>query len=128
MLAILLMACSRESPIERTAAELTEGQMPRKMKSVEGMVVDFLPARVVVCNPDIPYVGPNFGSNEGRNPLMMPLWLPQEHIDLKPGDWIQFDLTIDWTQSIPLQMAPNITRLKRRGRPAGCHGAILKPS
>ena len=116
-LVFLLAACSK--PVQNRYAQV---QPPRTLSSVSGMVSGFLPARVVVCNPAIPYVGPIHDDvKEGINPLMMPFWLPGEadELNLQNGEWIQFDLNIDWSQEKPLQIA-NLTRLDRRDKPSGC--------
>jgi len=126
ILALLLAACSKPAADRSPLTAATHG--PRKVSSVTGIVAGFLPARVVVCSPDspsIPYLGAEAGS-KGKNPLMMPMWLPEsgEKLKLAPGDWIQFDLTIDWLQFNPLQIAPNLTRIERREVGAACGGGL----
>ena len=116
-LILLLTACSK--PAQNRYALV---QPPRTLSSLSGMVAGFLPARVVVCNPAIPYVGPVHDDvKDGINPLMMPFWLPDkgDGLDLQKGEWIQFDLKIDWSQLRPLQIA-NLARLDRRDKPSGC--------
>jgi|KBSSwiStaDraftv2_1062776.scaffolds.fasta_scaffold242641_2 hypothetical protein len=125
-LALSLAACSKPAADSSPLTAAIHG--PRKISSVIGIVAGFLPARVVVCSPDtppIPYLGPEAGS-EGKNPLMMPMWLPEsgEKLKLAPGDWIQFDLTIDWLQFNPLQIAPNLTRIERREGGGACGGGL----
>ena len=126
VLAISLVACSKPA-VDHVSSGSAGQQGPRKISSVKGMVAGFLPARVVICIPDlkgpdaIPYLGPEGGS-DGTNPVMMPLWMPDgaDKLKLEPGDWIQFDLTIDWSQFKPLQISPNLTKMNRRDKPEAC--------
>ena len=123
-LVVLLAGCTRPATDGAAGNEIPA---PRKLTGLRGLVMGELPARTVVCNPDMPYLGPNFGSDKGTNPLVMPIWLPKDVASPASGQWIQFDLTIDWSQNNPLQMEPGMKTIDGGARPAKCPIPIIKP-
>ena len=123
-LVILLAGCSKPAT-DGAAGDAIPA--PKKLTGLTGMVIDYMDARIVVCNPAIPYLGPDYGSDQGKNPVVMPLWRPQDPIHPAPGQWIQFDLTIDWSQTNPLQISPGMRTIDGGARPEGCPIPVFKP-